>query len=72
MGETNTRHRPLVSGIRVVSGIKVATFDEDGELQEEIQYAGGGTLAGLATRNSDGKRVLVTKGHYIQFFLIEV
>ena len=50
MGETNTHHRPLVSGIEVKSGREV-----DGNLQ----HVKSGTLTGLAIRTSDGKKVLV-------------
>ena len=54
MGETNTEHRPLVSGIRIASGKRV-----EGQL-EPIE---AGTLTGLAIRNSDGKKFLVTNLH---------
>ena len=47
-------HRPLASGIRIRSGKK------KGNGLETIE---GGTLTGLATRNSDGKKVLVTNLH---------
>ena len=54
MGEPNTEHRPLVSGIRIASGKRV-----DGQL-EPIE---AGTLTGLTIRNSDGKKFLVTNLH---------
>ncbi len=54
MGVTRAYHRPLVSGIMVISAKKVGKM---------IQNIGGGTLTGLATRNSDGKKMLVTNLH---------
>ena len=57
MGATSAYHRPLVSGIRVVN----VKRDED----ERILSSGAGTLTGLATRDSDGKKVLVTNLHVI-------
>ena len=54
MGVTNAYHRPLVSGIR----IKSARREGNG-----LQPIGGGTLTGLATRNSDGKKLLVANLH---------
>ena len=57
MGATNTHHRPLVSGIEIKSGRRV-----NGNL---LTVGGGGTLTGLATRTSDGKKVLVTNQHVI-------
>ena len=54
MGATNTEHRPLLSGIRIESAKKV---------QSQPQFIGPGTLTGLATRNSDGKKFLVTNLH---------
>ena len=56
MGATNTEHRPLVSGIWVWSGKK----DEE---ENRIESITRGTLTGLATRNSDGKKFLVTCLH---------
>lgn len=55
MGATNAYHRPLRSGIEIRSGKRVG-----GRLQS---IGGGGTLTGLATRNSDGQKVLVTNLH---------
>ncbi len=55
MGATNTQHRPLVSGIQVWSRKK----DEGNSLQP----INSGTLTGLARRNSDGKKFLVTCLH---------
>ena len=57
MGATSAYHRPLVSGIRVVN----VKRDEN----EGILSSGVGTLTGLATRNSDGRKVLVTNLHVI-------
>ena len=47
MGNRTEFHRPLLAGIRVKSSA----------------HDSHGTLTGLATRNSDGKRVLVTNLH---------
>ena len=47
MGELHERHNTLLAGVKVVSSADVLP----------------GTLTGLATRNSDGKRVLVTNLH---------
>ena len=52
--ETDKHHRPLVSGILIRSG-----KTENNTLRE----IAAGTLTGLATRNSDGKKVLVTNLH---------
>ena len=57
MSGTRDYHRPLVSGIRVASGREVM------EVVRRVQYVEGGTLTGLATRNTDGKKVLVTNMH---------
>ena len=54
MGITKTYHRPLVSGIAVLSGKTV---------ENRIEIIGTGTLTGLATRNSDDAKVLVTNLH---------
>ena len=54
MGATNAFHRPLVSGIKIQSGKKKGN---------RLEAIIGGTLTGLATRNSDGKKVLVTNLH---------
>ncbi len=54
MGVTRAYHRPLVSGIMVITAKQV---------ENRIQNIGGGTLTGLATRNSDGKKMLVTNLH---------
>ena len=51
MGATNTRHRPLVGGILVTSAVTVG---------DQLRVQGGGTLTGLATRNSDNKKVLAS------------
>ena len=51
MGNANLLHRPLVAGIRIASGRTRQT----GTLESITQ----GTLTGLATRNSDNKKVLV-------------
>ena len=54
MGQTNTEHETLVAGIRIESKEDVGgTF----------RNYGGGTLTGLATRNADNKKVLVTNLH---------
>ena len=47
MGELHERHSTLLAGIKVASSADVLP----------------GTLTGLATRNADGKRVLVTNLH---------
>ncbi len=54
MGVTRAYHRPLVSRIMVITAKQV---------ENRIQNIGGGTLTGLATRNSDGKKMLVTNLH---------
>ena len=54
MGDAKSFHRPLQGGTRVTSAIA-----EHGRLV----YQSGGTLTGLATRNSDQKKVLVTNLH---------
>ena len=53
MSGTRDYHRPLVSGIQVKSGTGSSS----------IRTVGAGTLTGLATRNSDGKKMLVTNLH---------
>ena len=50
MSRTKDNHRPLLSGIEITSRIG----------ETNLRYVGAGTLTGLATRNSDGKKVLVT------------
>ena len=52
--ETSKLHRPLVSGVRIQSARKAGN---------SLQFTGGGTLTGLATRDLDGQRVLVTNLH---------
>ena len=52
--DTDKQHRPLVSGILIRSG-KIVNNEP-----QEIEF---GTLTGLATRDSDGKKVLVTNLH---------
>ena len=49
MSRTRDKHRPLLSGILIRSAKKVA------KALQEINF---GTLTGLATRNSDDKKVL--------------
>ena len=56
MGITKTYHRPLVSGIAVLSGKTV---------ENRIEIIETGTLTGLATRNSDNAKVLVTNLHVV-------
>ena len=53
MSGTRDYHRPLVSGIHMQSG--TGSFS--------IRTVGAGTLTGLATRNSDVKKMLVTNLH---------
>ena len=53
MTRTRDNHRPLVSGLRIMS--KTGTIN--------TLHVGSGTLTGLATRNSDGKKMLVTNLH---------
>ena len=48
MSRTRDNHRPLLSGILITSRIGATN----------LRYAGSGTLTGLATRNSDDKKVL--------------
>ena len=59
MGAANTHHRPLVSGIRIASGK---------EAGGQLQSIEAGTLTGLAIRNSDGKKFLVTNLHVMTGF----
>lgn len=54
MTVTSAYHRPLVSGIEIKSGKKVGSA---------LKGIKAGTLTGLATRNFDGKKVLVTNQH---------
>ncbi len=58
MGESNTNHRTLVSGIQIKGAVPVGLANVPG-------VHGTGTLTGLATRNSDNKRVLVTNAHVL-------
>ena len=53
---TGQHHRPLLSGIRIQSGT---------EGKYAIGLDGAGTLTGLATRNSDGRKMLVTNLHVL-------
>ena len=53
MGGTRDKHRPLLSGIQIKSGTG----------RHSVRSVGAGTLTGLATRNSDGRKVLVTNLH---------
>ena len=57
MGAPDTRHRPLVSGIRI-RAVAISSQGERTNLE-------GGTLTGLATRNSDDEKMLVTNLHVI-------
>ena len=56
MGTTDTHHSTLVSGLLALSGRKVGN---------QIQPISSGTLTGVATRNSDGKKVLATCLHIV-------
>ena len=58
MSKASEYHRPLVSGIRIQSG-----KDETRRGVRSIWSVGAGTLTGLATRNSDGMKLLVTNMH---------
>ena len=51
---TGQHHRPLWSGLRIQSGTQG---------KYAIGREGAGTLTGLATRKSDGKKMLVTNMH---------
>lgn len=53
--ETWKRHRPLLSGLK----IDALSKNDDGTYTRVNR----GTLTGLATRKSDGKKVLVTCPH---------
>ena len=53
MGVVSSRHRPLMAGLQILA---------PGSRPGTRAY---GTLTGLATRNSDGKRVLVTNLHVV-------
>ena len=55
MGATNTEHGKLVSGLQIWAAKRV-----NGTLRPVV---GPGTLTGLATRDSDGTKVLVTNLH---------
>ena len=60
-------HRPVVAGVRVISAIEsvddplTPNVDESGVLNEITT----GTLTGLATRNTDGKKFLVLCQHVL-------
>lgn len=54
MTKPNELHRPVTSGLRIESAKMVNGVPE---------YTNFGTLTGLATRNSDGAKVLVTNKH---------
>ena len=60
MGRPQDHHETLVGGIHIASGRTVE--DESGRNRFE-KGGNGGTLTGLATRQSDGKKVLVTNLH---------
>ena len=53
MTRTRDKHRPLVSGLLILSRIGATN----------TVHVGSGTLTGLATRDSNGKKVLVTNLH---------
>ena len=57
MGEANTYHNKLRSGIILATG----STNGQGEFEE----VSGGTLSGLARRDSDGAKVLVTNPHAV-------
>ena len=57
MADAEEFHRPLLGGIQVTSAEMVA-----GSLVRK----NSGTLTGLATRNSDGKKFLVTNLHVME------
>ncbi len=64
MGKANTDHKGsnsdgLMAGLRIESGIPKPKRTNP----SNIDAVGGGTLTGLATRNSDGAKVLVTCQH---------
>ena len=65
MPVTSKSHRPLSSGLRITSrnpsGVPSLALGEEREV-------GAGTLTGVATRNSDGKQVLVTNLHVMSGF----
>ena len=64
MGEVNTNHKTLVSGLQIKSGKQGRIIPGDhGEPQYAPHHIADGTLTGLATRNSDNKKVLVTCLH---------
>ncbi len=52
MGDSDLIHRPLMAGIEIKTRTPGHRERND-----------SGTLTGLATRNTDGKRVLVTNLH---------
>ena len=54
MSGTGNLHRPLLSGIKITSRMGSPISH---------RYVGEGTLTGLATRNSDRKKMLVTNLH---------
>ena len=56
MGTTDAHHSTLVSGLLVQSGRKVGN---------QIEPISSGTLTGLATRDSDGKKVSITYLHLV-------
>ncbi len=62
MGEVDRKHRPLLSGVRIWSGIREG-------LLNRVRGIHDGTLTGLATRNNDNKLVLVTNMHNMSSLL---
>ena len=57
MPSQHEKHRPVIGGI--IIGV---AFTRAGNMLLQIDK---GTLTGLATRNSDGKKVLVTRPHIV-------
>ena len=62
MGEIDRKHRPLLSGVRIWSGIREG-------LLNRVRAIHDGTLTGLATRDGDNRRVLVTNMHNMSSLL---
>ena len=56
MSVPEASHRPLLAGLKIHAGVPKGTG-------KDANYFASGTLTGLATRDADGKPVLVTNAH---------
>ena len=62
MGSTDANHRPLLSGTRITTRHRLPGPVLPGETPQSVHLSAG-TLTGLARRNSDGQKMLVTNLH---------